>query len=220
MFDLSDLTPGDERRLRADLRVAAVGGLAAALVMAGIAVTVGNVGAGEARSLLESSVPTVRTFCSTVMVVCASTLALMLTLLGLTTNTDSDIKGGHFERVRQIALVDAAAFSGATLLLLALVVPFGEATEIPAPWYVGVYYATALGAAVLGGAVVSVMILLYAAIRDLILTFGPGDESPLLDEPEEGEDDGRRTTDDGDGQLAEDDPPGSDGRPRRHPTAR
>lgn len=189
MFDLSDLTPGDQHRLRADLRVAATGGLLAALLMAGIAVTVGSVGAAEARPLLESATPTVRAFASTVMVVSASTLALMLTLLGLSTDTDQDIKGGHFERIRQIAFVDAAAFAGATLLLLALVVPFGDATEIGARWYVGVYYATTLLAAGLGGAVVSVMILLYAAIRDLILTFGPGDQSPLIDE-DAAEDDG------------------------------
>jgi hypothetical protein len=187
MFDLSDLTPDDQDRLRADLRVAAIGGLVAAAVMAAVVITVGAVGAAEARSLLESSTPTVRSFCSTVMVVSASTLALMLTLLGLTTDTEAEIKGGHFARVRQIAFVDACAFAGATLVLLALVIPFGESSEIPSGWYVGIYYASTLLAAAIGGAVIAAMILLYAAIRDLIVTFGPGDETPLLEDDGNGE---------------------------------
>lgn len=198
MFDLSDLTPDDQHRLRADLRVAAIGGLVAAAVMAAVVITVGTVGAAEARSLLESSTPTVRSFCSTVMVVSASTLALMLTLLGLTTDTEAEIKSGHFARVRQIALVDACAFAGATLVLLALVIPFGEATEIPSGWYVGIYYASTLLAAAIGGAVIAVMILLYAAIRDLIVTFGPGDETPLLED--DGESDGASSNGAADGE--------------------
>lgn len=184
MFSLSNLTPGDHEQLRADLRSALTGGLVAAAVLAGVVITVGSVGAGEARILLESATPTVRSFCSTAMVVSASTLALMLTMLGLTTDTDADIKGGHFARIRQIALVDAAAFAGATLLLLVLVVPFNEATNIPAGWYVGIYYASTLLAAVIGGTVIAVVILLYAAIRDLVKTFGPSDESPLLADDE------------------------------------
>ncbi|PAP75694.1 hypothetical protein [Rubrivirga marina] len=186
MLHLSDLTPGDQHQLRADLRIALTGGLFAAAAMAAVVITVGSVGAGEARSLLESSTPTVRSFCSTVMVVSASTLALMLTLLGLTTDTEEDIKGSHFERIRQIAFVDAAVFAGATLLLLVLIVPINDATEIPARWYVGIYFASTLIATVLGGAVISVIILLYAAIRDLVKTFGPGEESPLLEDDSSG----------------------------------
>ena len=122
----------------------------------------------------------------------------MLTLLGLTTDTEAEIKSGHFARVRQIALVDACAFAGATLVLLALVIPFGEATEIPSGWYVGIYYASTLLAAAIGGAVIAVLVLLYAAIRDLIVTFGPGDETPLLED--DGESDGASSNGAADGE--------------------
>ena len=185
MFDLSDLTPDDQHRLRSDLRMALIGGLVATAVMSAVVVVVGSVSGAEARSLLESATPTVRSFCSSVMVTTASTVALMLTLLGLTSNTDRQIRGGHYERVRQIATAAVAAFIGATLLLVALVVPLTDSGAIPTGWYVGIYFAMTLLAAVLGGLLVGAMILLHAAIRDLIKTLGPSEETPLLDEEEE-----------------------------------
>lgn len=182
MLHLSDLTPNAQHRLRADFRMALIGGVVAAAVMGLVVVLVGRVGGSEARSLLESATPTVRSFCSSVMVTTASTLALMLTVLGLTSDTDKDIRGGHYRRVQQIATAAVIAFVGATLLLVVLVVPLTDSSSIPTGWYVGVYYGATLLAAVLGGILVSAMILLHAAIRDLIATFGPGDESPLLEE--------------------------------------
>lgn len=180
---LSTLTPGDNSgRLRADIRVAIGGGLVATVVMSALVLAVGNLSAVEAVRLLEASLPTTRFLCSSVMAASATTLALMLTLLSLSTGIDGEIKGTHYERIRQIALVDVVAFIGATLLLVALVVPIGEASEIPARWYDTLYYASALMASVLGGMLVSVMLLLYAAVRDLISVFGPGDENALLAE--------------------------------------
>ncbi|WP_420455619.1 hypothetical protein [Rubrivirga sp.] len=188
MFGLDALTPDDQEQVRADLRIALTGGLVAAVLMGTVLVLVGNVGDSEARSLLQAAIPTIRSFTSTVMVVSASTLALMLTILGLTSDTDRQIRGSHFERIRQIALADVVVFGAATLLLVSLVVPFGDASGIPHRWYDVVYYVATGLSALVGGAVIGVMLLIYAAVRDLTETFGPGDESPLLDEeePEDG----------------------------------
>lgn len=185
MLDLRHLTPDAQDDIRNDVRVALISGLVAVGVMAAVIVTVGSVGGSEARGLLESSTPTVRTVCQAVMVTMASTLALMLTLLGLTANADHKIRGGHYARVRQIAALAVVAFIGATLLLVALVVPLTESAGISTGWYVGIYYGSTLLAAVLGGLLVAVMILLNAAVRDLVKTFGPGDESPLYADEEE-----------------------------------
>ncbi len=188
MLGLDALTPDDQDRLRADLRIALTGGVVAAALMGAVFVLVGNVGDSEARVLLETALPTVRSFTSTVMVVSASTLALMLTLLGLTSDTDRQIRGSHFERVRQIAFADVVVFAVATFLLVTLVVPFGDASGIPHRWYNVLYYAAAGLSALVGGVVVGVMLLIYAAVRDLTATFGPGDKSPLLEEAEEPDD--------------------------------
>ena len=102
----------------------------------------------------------------------------MLTLLSLSTGSDRTIKSAHFERIRLIAFVDVVAFVGATLLLAMLVVPFSEASDIPSGWYKGIYYGMTLSSSLLSGILVAVMLLLYAAVRDMIDTFSPGDTSP------------------------------------------
>ncbi|WP_412061095.1 hypothetical protein [Rubrivirga sp. IMCC45206] len=184
MLGLDALTPNDRDRVRADLRIALTAGVVATVLMGAIVVLLGNVTDSEARLLIEAALPTVRTFASTAMVVSASTLALMLTILGLTSNTDSDIRGGHYERIRQIALADVVVFTMATLLLVVLIIPLGEATGIAHRWYSAIFYATTLLSAVIGGLAVGVMLLIYAAVRDLTMTFGPGDENPLLEDEE------------------------------------
>lgn len=131
---LDFLTDSDRHQLRADLRIALGGGAVAALVMGAVTLAIGNLSSFEARTLLEASLPTVRFLCSAVMTASATTLALMLTMLSLSAGSDRKIKGARFERIRQIAFVDVVAFVGATLLLVALVVPFAESSEIPAGW--------------------------------------------------------------------------------------
>lgn len=188
MLHLSDLTPGDQDRLRTDLRIALSGGLVAALVMGTIVFVVGTVNSGQARSLLQGTLPTTRFLASSVMTVSSTTLALMLTLLSLSTGLDREIKSSHFERIRQIAFVDVIAFVAATLLLVMIVVPLNESSQIPSGWYVGIYYAVTLVAAALGGILVAVMLLLYAALRDLITTVSGEEDSPLVADEDEAED--------------------------------
>lgn len=182
MFSFDALTSGDRHQLRADLRIALIGGAVAALIMGGVLFSVGSLSTWEARSLLEAALPTVRFLCSSLMTATATTLALMLTLLSLSTSSDRTIKSAHFERIRLIAFVDVVAFVGATLLLAILVVPFSEASDIPSGWYKGIYYSMTFFSSLLSGVLVAVMLLLYAAVRDMIDTVGPGDESPLYAE--------------------------------------
>ena len=179
MFNIDLLTHDDRHRLRADLRVALIGGGIAAAIMGSVMFSVGGLSSWEARSLLEAALPTVRFLCSSLMTATATTLALMLTLLSLSAGSDRRIKGAHYERIRLVAFVDVVAFVGATLLLALLVVPFSEATDIPVQWYKGIYYGMTLSSALLSGVLVAVMLLLYAAVRDMIDTVGPGDDSPL-----------------------------------------
>ena len=184
MFSFDALTEGEGHRLRSDLRVALVGGGVAALVLVIIRLAVGGLNGWEAKALLDAALPTVRFLCSSLMTAAGTTLALMLTLLSLGSGSDRKIKRAHFERIRLIAFVDVVAFIGATLLLSMLIVPFSEATDIRVEWYEAIYYVVTILSALLAGLVVAVMLLLYAAVRDMIDTFGPGDESPLFEEPE------------------------------------
>ena len=182
MFSLDDLTPDDQSRIRTDIQFATAGGVAAAALLAAGLVAVGVASDGETRALVDAATPSVRFLASAVMTVSATTLALMLTLLGLSTDIDGDVKKGHFERVRQIALVDTAAFVIATVLLVAAVVPADPSSPVPADWFGWIYYAVSVVISVVAGGLIAVMLLLFAAIRDMIVVLAPGDDNPLIDD--------------------------------------
>ena len=185
MLGLDALTPDDQNQIKSDIRLAAIGGTLSALSMTAVLVGVGMANAGNERFMVEAAMPSVRFLASAVMTVSATTLALMLTLLGLSTDIDGDVREGHFKRVRQIALVDVCAFVLATVLLVIVVVPVNEASPIPTRWFTGIYYGVSVASSALGGGLIAVMLLLFAAIRDLIVVLSPGDENPLVDETEE-----------------------------------
>jgi hypothetical protein len=109
-----------ERLFSEDWRWTLTGGAIALVVTFGGAWAVGETSGAEARALLNGMLPTTRFLCSGVMTASATTLALMLTLLSLSANTSSKLKQDHYERVRQIALLDAIAFIAATCVLLCL----------------------------------------------------------------------------------------------------
>ncbi|MDX1419931.1 MAG: hypothetical protein R3181_08190 [Rubricoccaceae bacterium] len=178
----------------AGFRGAAIGGVVLGAVMAAVAIVVGQVGGGEARTLLEATLPTTRFFCSAVMTAAATTLALMLTLLGLSTDAEADIRGDYYHRIQRIALLDVVAFAGATVFLLAHAIPFGETIEVPAGWYVGIYYVFIGLSAFLGGLMVAVMMMLYSAVGGLIALFWSDGDSPLVADSESAGEDGDAAT--------------------------
>lgn len=171
-----------------DFRLALIGGVVTALIMAALVVFVGAVGSGKAKHLLEATLPTTRFLCSSVMTASATTLALMLTLLSLSTGIEGKLKAKHYERIRQIAFVDVVAFIAATILLVALIVPFGEDIDVPYGWYATIYYVVTLLSALLGGILVAVMIMLYTAVGDLIGVVRTDGDHPMLASTEREED--------------------------------
>lgn len=182
---MSDSQSTSERRVYLDLRQALAGGAVTALVMVAFVVFVGAVGSGKAKHLLEATLPTIRFLSSSVMTASATTLALMLTLLSLSAGIEQKLKREHYERIRQIALVDVVAFVAATVLLVTLIVPFGENIEVPYRWYAAIYYIVTIASALLGGLLVAVMIMLYAAVRQFIeVIHADGSDHPLLAEEE------------------------------------
>lgn len=180
MFE--SLTDSDQHRIRADLRIAITGAVIAAILMGGVELLIGNVGDWEARTLIQAAVPTLRVFASTVMIVTSSALALMLTIMGLTGNADREIRGGHFERIRQIGFAAAVVFIATAFLFTILIVSPTEMDGVPVGWNDVIYFSMTGLSAIISGAVVGIVILIYTAVRDIATTFGPGDETPLLED--------------------------------------
>lgn len=170
----------DERVLYVDVKLAAVGGVLAAIVALAGTVAVGQVGGAEARVILEAVLPSIRFLSSGVMAAAATIMALMLTLLSLSYNTNSTLKPGHYARVQQIAFIDSIVLIAAVLLLLFISIPLEQSGEVSENWYTTIYYVLLVLSAALGGALISVVLMLYGAIRDLIRVVEPDDSNPMI----------------------------------------
>lgn len=166
--------------VRVSLIRALVGGAVAAAVMGALLFVVGHVSAWKAEALLEATLPTTRFLCSSVMTVSATILALMLTVIGISRGTDHPIRPDFYHRIQQVALLDVITFVASTVLLLGLVVPFGEDLEMPQGWYVTIYYVVTASSALVGGLLIAVVLMLYGAVHDIVMLFWKG-ESPALD---------------------------------------
>lgn len=153
------------------LKGAFAGGAVVAFIAIGIGVAVGSVSAGEAASLLESSLPTIRFMASAVMTAAATTLALLLTLLGVTAGSDQQLDKSFYHTVRTVARLTVWAFAASVVLLGSLVIPFSENIEIPRSWYIGLYYAFIAVSALCGGLLVTIALAIFSIIKHLISTF-------------------------------------------------
>lgn len=162
---------------------AVVGGTLAFLVLFIGTFSVGEISGAEARDLLTSMLPTARFLYSAVVTASATVLALMLTLLSLSFNTQSRLDASHYQRIRRIALIDTVTFITAMSFLLFLIVPLDEPQSIVPSWYEVFYYTTVVGSAVLGGLLVTIVLMLYSTVTDMIRIFGLRDEDhPLVAE--------------------------------------
>lgn len=177
---VAETTYQDRLSLDADTKRAAVGGGVAALVALTGMLAVNISSGSEARFLLEGMLPSIRFFCSAVMTSTATILALMLTLLSFSNNQSGKLKSVHYDRVRQISQVDSATFAGALILLLMVSVPLAESSEVPTVWYSIIYYIAVFYTAGLGGALITIVLMLYNAITDLISIIDPDQESRLV----------------------------------------
>lgn len=166
-----------------DAKWAIAGGLFTALFAVGIMSLVGRIGDYEARRLLEASIPTIRFLSSSIMTASATVLALMLTLLAMSAETEAELTGVHYQRIQQASVMAVVALIASIAVLMILTFPLEESDELQ-EFYNIVYY-TLLGAsAVLGGMMVAVVLMLLNAIRELVRLFHPQGSSRVVSDRE------------------------------------
>ncbi len=164
-----------------DLKWALAGGaLTAATLFAGIG-AVGRIGSFEALRLLESVLPTVRFLTSSVLAAGVTVLALMLTLLGLTYSTQWNFREAHYRRIVQISTLATITIVMSIGILLFLGIPL-EAADRLRTYYNIVYYAVNASASIVGGMLVSTVLMLLQTIRGLVAIGHPNSQSDLIEE--------------------------------------
>lgn len=171
------------------LKAAAVGVLLAATTSFLGSYLLGGLSDGEATDSLREIRSTLRFSASGTMTATATILALMLTLLSFSNNTDERMKGWHYERIRWIARLTTGTFIGALILLMLLNIPINNAEETFNTHYNWVYYIILGYVSLLGGAMITIILTLYRAAADIILVMHPNTDADFIFQSDE-EDDG------------------------------
>lgn len=167
-----------------EARGALIGGAVAAVALFVMVIGVGSVGSFEALRLIESVQPGARFLASTVIAAAVTVLALLLTLLGLSMNTEVTFHKRLYTRARHITRLSVACIIMGVVLLLAVGVPLGEVEEIR-PYFSILYYVLTGVMAVVGGLVVAMGLMIGSTLRGLIEIQHPDAASSLLHDDEE-----------------------------------
>ena len=147
----------------------------------------GNVSGYEAKQLLSASLPGINMLCNTIILASATILALLLTLLGITSGIKSKLKDEHYYEVLNIAKIDTIVFVVVLILFQLLNIPVTEADSVPTRYYKIIYWASLLISSIVSGLMVVVILMLYNTLSNMIFIVGLGQKHPLLEE--EGEED-------------------------------
>lgn len=171
----------DRRRWKHDAMRAATGGVVTLVLAASTGLTVGFVHAWTAKKLVEAVAGVLPYFGSAAMGGGLTILALMLTLLGLVQSARAKFAVTFYRRIVWIGRQACAMFGGAALLLLTMALPVDRVSDHGEALYVAQFYAIAGVLAVLGGVLVSTMMMLQSTLEDLVRVVGIGDDDhPLV----------------------------------------
>ena len=168
-----------------DLQRAVIGGSISFVIILGGGWLVGYASASEAYQLFKTTLPNFRSFCGTLTLALGNILALMLTLLSLSASLDIDIKWSHYQRVKQISWTVAVTLISTIVLFLLLNIPIVEADNTSASWFSTIYYITLIISSLLGGAFITIVLLLYNTVLDMINVLNPEEKHRLRHDKEE-----------------------------------
>ena len=149
----------------------------------------GNIGSWEAIELIAEMRDPLLFTCSAILTSTATILALILTLLSISSSDGHKLKAIHYVRIQWISKLAIFAFIASLLLLLLLNLPVKNSTEEIRHWFKPIYYTILVYSAILGGSMVSLILMLYQAAHEIILIAHPEEDSSFLvvseDEKEE-----------------------------------
>lgn len=152
----------------------------------------GEVSGYEAKDLIKQSISGINTLCNTVTLASATILALLMTVLSLSSGTDSRLKKEYYQFIMKIAKVDTGVFITSLGTFLLFNLPITEADNVPPSWYTWLYYTSLAMTTLVAAALIVVILMLYSAVVSVIRIVGMGEEDhPLMvsedDEPEDSE---------------------------------
>jgi len=165
-------------------RNAIYGGLLAT-IFTGLGIfLLGNVSGYEAKHLIKVSLSGLNMLCNTIVLASATILALLLTLLSVSYGSQNTLKKRHYQQVLSIAKFDVIVFISALILFQFFNIPIAESNNVPTSWFTVIYWATLGSTSIISGMMITVILMLYNAVTNLIAIVGLGEDHPMLSKEE------------------------------------
>ena len=174
------------------------GGIISLLVILTGSYLLGELSGYEAKVLIKNSLDGLNMLCNTIVLASATILALLLTLLGLSSGSNTKLKDDHYRHVLQIAKVDTVVFVAALMSFLLFNLPITESDNVPNNWFNYIYYGSLFISSILSAALVVVVLMLYNTVVNIIRIVGLREiDHPLTQqEKEEQEEKGKKAEED------------------------
>lgn len=118
-------------RLSPYTKRAILGGSISLIIIISGSLIMGNLSGYEAKVLIGKSISGLNTLCNTIALASATILALLLTLLSLSSRSNNKLKKGHYRHVLIIAKVDTAVFIASVMAFLLFNLPITESDNVP-----------------------------------------------------------------------------------------
>ena len=129
----------------------------------------------EATQLLEALSRAGLYLGSAIATASATTLALMLTMIGMIKRMDEDFDHESYRNIDVVAKLATASLMISLLVLLAFTLPVGEFEELPGTWYTTLYEFLFAGCVVMVGLSAATVAMIYRTLRQVMAKITPGD---------------------------------------------
>ncbi len=160
---------------------ALVGGLLTGVIAVGAQFVIGLVYSDtQALQLLDTLIEAARSLTMGIVTASATILALMLTILSISSTADHQLQSSFYKRVRNIARFNTVALVASTLMLLLFNFPIEEGQSLPPDWFRIVYYVLVAALAGITGLFVGTVLMLFETVEGIINIYQPGRESTLV----------------------------------------
>ena len=164
---------------------AIIGGIISLLVILTGYFLLGELSGYEAKILIKHSLSGLNMLCNTIVLASATILALLLTLLSLSSDSNAKLKKDHYHHVLQIAKVDTVVFVFALMSFLIFNLPITESNNVPDNWFNLIYYGSLAVSSILSAALIVVVLMLYNTVVNIIRIIGLGEIDHPLTKKEE-----------------------------------
>mgnify|MGYP001377753328 CR=1 FL=1 len=173
------------RNFFSENRKAIYGGIIATVITGLGIFLLGQLSGYEAKELIESSHSGLNMLCNTITLASATILTLLLTLLGISTGTESKLKSEHYYQVLDIAKLDTVLIISALVMFQLFNIQITEADNVPLNWYSTIYWASLCCTSILSGMMITVVLMLYTTITTIIHIVGLKNDHRLITDEEE-----------------------------------